>query len=90
MGSADHHTGAPSMRSRRYSGAALEAARIKARLADIQLGLVLTRLYSHMERYPKEMLGINEPLPLDDIAGAVRFALRESPSNRLPPRGQEL
>jgi NADP-dependent 3-hydroxy acid dehydrogenase YdfG len=73
----------------------LELARTNVRLTNIQPGLVLTELHRHMDRHPKEALGIEEPLSPDDIARAVLFVLREPPNVRvnsiqLMPRGQEL
>jgi NADP-dependent 3-hydroxy acid dehydrogenase YdfG len=73
----------------------LELARTNVRLTNIQPGLVQTELHRHMERHPKEALGIDEPLSPDDIARAVLFVLREPAhvrvnSVQLMPRGQEL
>ncbi len=73
----------------------LELARTNVRLTNIQPGLVLTGLHRHMERHPKEALGIEAPLAPEDVARAVLFVLRE-PSHvrvssiQLMPRGQEL
>ncbi len=73
----------------------LELARTNVRLTNLQPGLVLTGLHRHMERHPKDALGIDEPLSPDDVGRAVLYALRE-PANvrvnsiQLMPRGQEL
>jgi NADP-dependent 3-hydroxy acid dehydrogenase YdfG len=73
----------------------LELARANVRLTNIQPGLVLTGLHRHMERHPKETLGIDQPLSPDDVARAVLYVLRE-PANvrvnsiQVMPRGQEL
>jgi NADP-dependent 3-hydroxy acid dehydrogenase YdfG len=73
----------------------LELARTNVRLTNLQPGLVLTGLHRHMERHPKEALGIETPLAPDDVARAVLFVLREPAhvrvnSIQLVPGGQEL
>jgi len=73
----------------------LELARTRVRLSNIQPGLVMTGLHAHMERHPKDVQGIEQPLSPEDVARTVVFVLRQPEhvqvnSIQVVPKGQEL
>ncbi|MDN5203409.1 SDR family oxidoreductase [Fulvivirgaceae bacterium BMA10] len=62
----------------------MELAGTGIQISCIEPGLVMTELHKDWEVHPKESLGIDEPLTVEDIVETVRFIMKQPGHVRIP------
>ena len=62
----------------------MEVAKTGVKVSLIEPGVTETRLQSHFEKHPKDVLGITQPLAPEDIARCVKFILEQPEHVRIP------
>ncbi len=62
----------------------MEVAGSGVRVSCIEPGLVDTELQDHFEVHPRDLLGMEHPLEVEDIARVVRFILEQPPHVSIP------